>query len=359
MINRRLKNAGGILSSLAFAVIFHNYCMAAETPYYYRGKTITILEGRAAGGTGSLRTRAGVKHLVKYLPGQPSTFFQYNPTAGGVGAANQIAHLSKQDGLTIGNVSSGVFSSAIFDAPQVRYKLDDFVFLGAGNPGNPTTLIIRPGLRLDSIKKLKAHSGLRFANRSIGHSMYVRDRLVSFVLDLKNPQWILGYAEAEINLAVERSEADAMMAGIPGFLREVKHWLKEGFTVPITLKNAKGVGPETYPEFPQGRPTLDQYTETEMKKAILRLYNAANIGGSIFFVHKNIPAAALKALKDAFDRVWKDPQFVEEYEHMTSEKADPMSADDFSELLRQMPRDPKVIETYKQLLGAGPVPPGK
>jgi hypothetical protein len=96
-----------------------------------------------------------------------------------------------------------------------------------------------------------------------------------------------------------------------------------------------------------------------MKKAILRLYNAANIGGSIFFVHKNIPTAALKALRDAFDRVWKDPQFVEEYEHVTSEKADPMTADDFSELLRQMPRDPKIIETYKQLLGAGPVPPSK
>ncbi|MGH7768980.1 MAG: hypothetical protein ACREQP_16160, partial [Candidatus Binatia bacterium] len=186
-----MNNVGRILASLSFAVIFYNYGMAAETPYYH-GKTITILEGRSAGGTGSLRTRAGAKYLVKHLPGQPSTFFQYNPTAGGVGAANQIAHLSKQDGLTIGNVSSGVFSSAIFDAPHVRYKLDDFVFLGAGNPGNPTTLIIRPALRLDSIEKFKAHSGLRFANRSIGHSMYVRDRLVSFVLDLKNPQWILG-----------------------------------------------------------------------------------------------------------------------------------------------------------------------
>ena len=358
MVNRRLKNVGAILSSLTFAVIFHNYGMAAEAPYY-RGKTITILEGRSAGGTGSLRTRAGVKHLVKHLPGQPSAFFQYNPTAGGIGAANQIAHLTKQDGLTIGNVSSGVFSSAIFDAPQVRYKLDDFVFLGAGNPGNPTTLIIRPGLSLDSIEKLKAHSGLRFANRSIGHSMYVRDRLVSFVLDLKNPKWVLGYAEAEINLAVERGEADAMMAGIPGFLREAKHWLKEGFTVPIALRNAKGMGPEAYPAFPQDRAVLDQYADTEMKQAILRLYNAANIGGSIFFVHKSIPAAALRALRDAFDRVWKDPQFIEEYEQTTGERADPMTADDFSDLLRQMPRDPKVIETYKQLLGAGPVPPGK
>ena len=358
MANCRLKDIAGILFSFAFAVMIHGYGVAAEAPYY-RGKTITILEGRAAGGTGSLRTRAGVKYLVKYLPGQPSTFFQYNPTAGGVGAANQIAQVAKQDGLTIGNVSSGVFSSAIFDAPQVRYKLDDFVFLGAGNPGNPTTLIIRPALRLDSIEKLKAHPGLRFANRSIGHSMYVRDRLVSFVLDLKSPQWILGYAEAEINLAVERAEADAMMAGIPGFLREVKHWLKEGFTVPVVLRNAKGVGPEAYPEFPQGRPTLDQQTDTEMKKAILRLYNVANIGGSIFFVHKNIPGAALKALKDAFERVWKDPQFIEEYEHTTSEKADPMTADDFAEMLRQVPRDPKIIEAYKQLLSSGPLPPGK
>jgi tripartite-type tricarboxylate transporter receptor subunit TctC len=89
------------------------------------------------------------------------------------------------------------------------------------------------------------------------------------------------------------------------------------------------------------------------------LNDAANPGGSTFFVHKDIPAAALKALKEAFDKVWKDPQFLAEYEHMTTEKADPMTKEDFDELLRQMPRDPKVIETYKQLLAAGPLPPGR
>jgi hypothetical protein len=172
MVNRRLKSVAGILSTLSFAVVFYNYGMAAENPYY-RGKTITILEGRSAGGTGSLRTRAGAKYLVKYLPGQPSTFFQYNPTAGGVGAANQIAHLSKQDGLTIGNVSSGVFSSAIFDAPQARYKLDDFVFLGAGNPGNPTTLIIRPGLRLDSDRETQGSQRAALC-QSIDRPQHVR-----------------------------------------------------------------------------------------------------------------------------------------------------------------------------------------
>lgn len=355
MLQGRLKKSAGVVLSLAIAAVLHNRGTAAEAPYY-QGKTITILEGRTSGGTGSLRTQAAAKYLVKYLPGNPSVVFQFMPAGGGLGAANHVATAAKQDGLTIGNVSSGVFSNAIFKAPQVRYKLEEFVFLGSGNPGSPTTISIRPALGIDSVEKLKAHKGLRFANRAVGHSMYIRDRLTAFVLDLKDPQWILGYSEPELPLALERGEADAMFGGIPGFLREQKHWLKQGFTVPIVLKNTKGLGAEVYPEFPQGRPTVDQYTDTEMKRAILRLYNAANPGGSIFFVHKDIPTAALKALKEAFNRVWKDPQFLAEYERMTQEKADPMTTDDFDELLRNIPQDSKVMETYKQLLAAGPLP---
>jgi hypothetical protein len=29
------------------------------------------------------------------------------------------------------------------------------------------------------------------------------------------------------------------------------------------------------------------------------------------------------------------------------------------EILRQMPRDPKVMATYKQIIGGGPVPPAR
>jgi hypothetical protein len=41
---------------------------------------------------------------------------------------------------------------------------------------------------------------------------------------------------------------------------------------------------------------------------------------------------------------------------MTQEQADPMTTEDFEELLRNMPKDPKVLDTYKQLLAAGPMP---
>jgi hypothetical protein len=38
---------------------------------FYQGKTITIIHGRAPGGSGDLRVRAVVPFLQKYIPGNP------------------------------------------------------------------------------------------------------------------------------------------------------------------------------------------------------------------------------------------------------------------------------------------------
>jgi tripartite-type tricarboxylate transporter receptor subunit TctC len=329
--------------------------VAAETPYY-QGKTITILEGRSPGGTGSIKTQTALKFVLKYLPGNPSVVYQFMPGAGGISAVNHVIHVAPRDGLTIGGVSSAIVSSVITGAPGIRFRLEDIRWLGTGSPGSPTGLVIRPELGIDSIEKLKAHNGLRFAQRSVGHTMYIRDRLAAFVLELKDPKWILGYGSQEIPLALERGEADAQSGGIPGLMRDVPHWFKQGFTAPVVLRNPKGEGAERYPGFPQGRPGVDQFADTEVKKAMLRIYDATNLG-SAFFVSKEIPAPALKALNEAFSRAWKDPQFAEEHLRLTQEAADPISGDELHQLLAQVPKDPKTIEAYKQLVGGGPLPP--
>lgn len=344
--------------SLGLLPLFYEAAVAAEAPYY-QGKTITVLEARAAGGTGSLRVQAAVKYLLKYLPGNPAVVYQYMAGGGGIAAVNHIANVAKRDGLTIGSVSSGIFSNVIAGSPAIRFKLEDLVFLGAGVVGTPTALVIRPGLGMDSPEKLRAYKGLRFANRSVGHSMYIRDRITAFILELKEPQWVLGYDDREIRLALERGEADAMFGGIPGYLRETKHWFGQGFTAAVILKNARGQGAENYPDFPQGRPGVEHFADTELKKTVLKLYHASNAGGSLFYVARGIPEPVLKVLKEAFNRVWSDPQFAEEYERLTRELANPITGDEVQELLRQMPRDPKVLEVYKQIAAAGPLPPAK
>src|SRR4026208_706815 len=102
----------------------------AQAPFF-QGKTITIIQGRDPGGTGDLRTKALVPFLQKYLPGNPPVMMEYMPGAGGRMAANHLFRTAKPDGLTIGNPSIGMISSAILGEAGVQYDIDKFSYLGS------------------------------------------------------------------------------------------------------------------------------------------------------------------------------------------------------------------------------------
>jgi tripartite-type tricarboxylate transporter receptor subunit TctC len=275
---------------------------------------------------------------------------------GGNIAANHLAQGAKRDGLVIANLLSSVFSNSILGAQGVRYQLDDFVPLGSPLSGGPYTLIVRPDLKLDTIEKLKAQSGLRFAQRSVGHTMYLMDRMFAYVLELKDPKWVLGYGSNEVYMSVTRGETDMISNNLRTVLRETHDWLKEGYSFPVIMKSTTGRGAEAVPGFPQNRPTLDQFADTELKRATLRFHNATRPTGSPYFVPKGIPEPALKILRESFNRMLNDPQFAREFERLTSEEADPMTGEQIENVLREMPKDPRIAEVYKQLIGAGPLP---
>lgn len=355
---KRLYRIAGFGLVLLTGIGTHRWTGAAEEAFYL-GKTLTVVEGRSPGGTGSLRTQAVTKYLQKYLPGNPAVAYQYMAGGGGIAAANHMAGGLRRDGLTIANIGVSVYSNVILGASGVRYKLDDFVSLGSAYSGGPRTLLVRSGLGLDGVEKLKAYKGLRFANRSVGHSTYVFDRIFAFILDLKEPRWILGYDSLEIGPAILRGEADAQVQSVHTLLRRNREWLKDGFTFPVIVKDVTGKGVEGYPEFPQGRPSLDQYADTELKRGVLKFYYASNPGTSVFFVTKGIPDNALKALKEAFNRVWSDPRLAEEYERSTGEPAEPVTGEEIDRALAQIPKDARVLNAYKQLIGGGPIPPSR
>lgn len=332
--------------------------VASDAPFY-QGKTLAVILGGTAGGTGDLRIRAVTKYLQKYLPGSPTILQQYMPGAGGTTAANHLANLSKRDGLTMLVIGSSIYSNAILGGTGVHYKLEDFVFLGSPSSGGPYMLLVRPGLGLDTAGKLKAHESLRFAQRSVGHVMYVLDRMFAFVLELKEPKWVLGYDSSEINQAVERGEADAQTTNPHAFMRATPHWLKEGFSVPILMKDLTGKGVEGISGFPQDRPYVDGYVDTKLKEAVIRFHHAIRPGGTVFFTQRGIPEPALKALREAFNKTWKDPQFAEEYQRLTGEPTSPVTGEEIHQALRQIPTDPKVVEVYRRIIGGGPLPPAR
>jgi len=76
-------------------------------------------------------------------------------------------------------------------------------------------------------------------------------------------------------------------------------------------------------------------------------------------VHKGIPKTAIKELKEAFSKVWKDPEFLKDYELVTRQKADPMTGEDYTKVIRERPRDQDTMKLYKQITGGGPLPPSR
>ena len=69
---------------------------------FYKGKTIRLIQGREAGGSGDIRSRAVTPFLQKYIPGNPTIVSEYMPGGGGRKAANYLFSSARPDGLTIG-----------------------------------------------------------------------------------------------------------------------------------------------------------------------------------------------------------------------------------------------------------------
>ena len=84
---RRLSRWLGLVFC-AFILLFPQDSNAQ--PLHYKGKTITVIEGRSPGGVGDLRTKAILPFLQKYIPGNPTIVPEYMPGGGGRQAANYV-----------------------------------------------------------------------------------------------------------------------------------------------------------------------------------------------------------------------------------------------------------------------------
>jgi hypothetical protein len=165
----------------------------------------------------------------------------------------------------------------------------------------------------------------------------------------------VGYSSPEVDVAVERGETDARTEVLYDLIKSRSHWLKQGFTVPVVLRNIKGRGSEAVPGAPK-MATVNDYADTPLKKEVLSFYYNSRPGSSVYFAPRRIPEEAAAALRAAFRKIWDDPQFAKEYERNTAEPTEPITGEEIEKFLQQVPKDEKVKTIVQQVLGAGPLP---
>jgi hypothetical protein len=151
----------------------------AQAPFY-QSKTITVVQGRDPGGTGDIRVRAVLPFLQKYIPGNPTIVNEYMPGGGSRKAANHIFKSAQQDGLTIGNLGSGMVAAAVLGDKGVLYDLDAFFYLGSPFSSHQSIFVTRKDAGWSDIEKLRSATGIRIGGQSVGFSTYIEGRLFAY-----------------------------------------------------------------------------------------------------------------------------------------------------------------------------------
>ena len=75
---------------------------------FYRGKTVEILVGGAAGGGYDVAARAIANHMTRHIPGNPAIVVRNMPGATGLVMTNHLYNVARRDGTVIGMPTSNV-----------------------------------------------------------------------------------------------------------------------------------------------------------------------------------------------------------------------------------------------------------
>jgi tripartite-type tricarboxylate transporter receptor subunit TctC len=321
---------------------------------FYKGKTITIIQGRDPGGTGDMRVRAMIPFLQKYIPGNPNLVSEYMPGGGGRKAANHVYRSSRADGLMIGNPGLGMVAAAVLGESGVLYELDKFFYLGSPYSSYHPLFLTRKQAGLNSVEKLTAASGVRIGGQSVGFSTYNEGRLFAYILGLKDPKFIAGYGGPEIDQALMRGEVDARATAADSVAQRNPDWLERGLVdFHAILEIPKG---DKHPQFKQ-LPELESFARSDKDRKVIMLSRAFRVAGGPSVLPPGTPKDRVAMLQEAFRKTYKDPEFLREYKKLTGDEASPLLPEDHEKTIRDIPRDPEIIELYKKIAGAEPLPP--
>jgi tripartite-type tricarboxylate transporter receptor subunit TctC len=348
---RKYRSLIFLVAGLLQLALFPN-SVFSQAPFY-QGKTLKIVNNDP-GGTAGTRVKAVALYLRKYIPGNPTIVVEFIDGGGGRRAANHVFR-SAPDGLTIGALSGSVIGLNVMRETGVMYDIDKFIYLGTPLSENHNVIYTRRELGLNSLEKLRAASGIRIGAQEVGAVAYISARLFAYFLDLKAPKFVTGYSSLEADVALTNGEIDSRANNTTSVLRRNREWVEKGImdfhailAVPKTEKHP-------HPRFAQ-LPEIESFAKTEKEKRLLSMWRGFRTAASPYVLPPGTPKDRTEILQDAMRQVFKDPEFRAEFQKLVSDELSPLTPEELSKVIREMPRDPETIDMLKKFSGVDPLP---
>ncbi len=310
---------------------------------FYRGKTLTIVVGSAAGGGYDLYARLVARHFGRFMPGSPTVVVQNMPGAGSNRAAGFVAVQAPRDGTFMGTVMASAIMWPLISDQPLQHDPSKMLMVGSVNHSVYYCLV-----RADAPIKSFAEA---FEKEAIigtsGEGATLREMPVMLVnvLGVKF-KLVGGYTGSrDIILAMERNEVHGMCGmDWSSMLTQRRDWVESGFVRPLVQEDLLG-----HPELTKNNvPLAINFAKTPTDRQVMEIMYSGNMFGRPYVLPQGVPQERVDALRKAFTAMVQDEQFLAEAAKAQMEVS-PMNGTDLQGVVARLYAMPaEAIEKLKR-----------
>ena len=299
---------------------------------FYKGKTITIINGGTPGGGYDVDARVLARHLGRHIPGAPTLVVQNIPGARGLTSVNRLYATAPRDGTFMGVVLRGLVTAPWLNPQGVQFDIAKFnwLFSTAAEPGVAIGWGLPATYSIDDLRKNELVIG------GSGDSSII-PRVFNYTTGTRF-RMVTGYpGTSELVLAMERGEIQGIgyysWSNIPAKNPE---WITQE-KIRVILQT----GDRRLPEL-KDVPLVSELAINAEKRQVQDMWLAPLEIARPYAMPPGVPAERVAALRQAFAETLKDAAFQEDA-RKAGMLVDPRTAEEIEALLARLSVTPKEV----------------
>ncbi len=335
---RRRRLRAWVVPTLAAALLAISGLSAHADPVaeFYTGKTLRILVGFGPGGGYDLYARTLGRYLGRYVPGGPAVVVQNMPGAGSLKVVNWLYNAAPRDGTALATFARGiVFEPLLGHTEGTQFEAARFNWIGSiSNEVSVCALNAASGIRTFADMQAKP---FRIGASGAGADSDIFPVVIRNLFGLPM-RLVAGYqGGADMVLAMQRHEIDGRCGWSWTSLLARNKAMLDAHEIAVTLQIALGKH-EDLPDVPL---VMDLVHDPRQLAALRLIVSRQNIARP-FAAPPDVPAERNAALRNAFDAVMRDPDFLAEAKRLALEVR-PASGSDVQALFAEIYAAPPAV----------------
>lgn len=291
------------LGALALSGVAPHAACAETVAEFYSHTPVRLVISADPGGSYDSDSRLVARHLGQHIPGNPKVVAENMIGASGRVAARYMYQLAPKDGSVIAVLQQSVPMAQAVGEKGVQYDATRFNWIGS--PVRPDeVLVVWYTTGIHTIEEAKTRQITIGATSPTGMN-YVYPKLAKELLGARF-KIITGYAGAtHINLALERGEVEGRGSNPWAEWKTTKpEWVKDHKIIPlIQMALVK------HPDLPDVPLLIDLAPDADAR-SVFELVSITGAMGRPVLTAPGVPPDRVAALRQAFDEMVRDPEFL-------------------------------------------------